>query len=103
MRVPINLDHHAVITVLGAEAGVDNLGHHHQNITTAHDMEEPKDPSLQNKRTITRTMKRRCERHALPTEFIEPPYLKDLNYPMISRNTTGPRSHNHGSQATYKQ
>jgi hypothetical protein len=102
MKVPINLDHHAITTVLNAEAGVDDLAHHHQSITTARSMEEPKDLSLQNKRTITRTMKKRWEHHALLAEFAEPPYLKDSNYPMISRNTTGPRSHNHGSQTTYK-
>jgi hypothetical protein len=31
------------------------------------------------------------------------PYPKDSNYPMISRNMTGPRSHDHGSQITCKQ
>jgi hypothetical protein len=102
MKVPINPDHNAVTTVLDAEAGVNDPGHHHQNVTTAHDMEEPKDLNLHNKRTITKTTKKRWERHALLTEFAEPPYLKVSNYPIINRNTTSPRSRNHGSQTTYK-
>jgi hypothetical protein len=90
MKVPINPDHCAVTTVLGIEAGFEDLDHHQQSITTARGMEEPKDLSLQNKRTITKTTKRRWEHHALLTEFTEPSYLKDSNYPMISRNMTGP-------------
>jgi hypothetical protein len=100
---PINPDHHAVTIVIDIEAGVDDLGRHHQNTTIAHDMKEPEDPSLQNKRTTMKMMKRRWERHALLTEFVEPPYLKGSNYPMINRNMTGPRSHDHGFQTTCKQ
>jgi hypothetical protein len=103
MRVPINPDHHTVTIVLGIEAGVDDLGHHYQNITITHNMKEPEDPSLQNKHTTMKTMKRRWERHALLVEFVEPPYPKDSNYPMISRNTTGPRSRDHGYQTSCKQ
>jgi hypothetical protein len=101
MKAPINPDHPAVTTVLGTEAGVDDLGHHHQNITTVRGTKEPKDPSLPKEHTTTKTTKKRWERHALLTEFAAPPYLKDSNYPMISRNMTGLRSH--GSQTTYKQ
>jgi hypothetical protein len=97
MKVPINPDHHAVTTVLSIEAGVSDLVHHHQSITTARGTKEPKDPSLPNKCTTTKMMKRRWERRALLAEFAEPPYLKDSNYPMTSRNMMGPRSHNHGS------
>jgi hypothetical protein len=103
MKVSINPYHHAVTIVLGAEAGVDDLGHHHQNTTTARGMEETKDLSLQNRHTITKMTKKRWKHHALLAEFAKPPYLKDLNYPIISRNTTGHRIHNHGSQNTYKQ
>jgi hypothetical protein len=103
MKVPINPDHHADTTVLGREAGVSDLGHHHQSIKIARGMKEPEDPSLPNKCTTTKTMKRRWECLALLTEFAEPLYLKDSNYPITSRNMTGPRSHNHGSQTTYKQ
>jgi hypothetical protein len=46
MKAPINLDPHAVTTVLGTEAGVDDLSHHHQSMTTARGMKEPEDPSL---------------------------------------------------------
>jgi hypothetical protein len=99
MRVPINPGHHAITIVLGIEAGVDNPGHHHQNITTAHNMKEPEDPSLQNTHTTMKTTKRRCERHPLLAQFAEPPYPKDSNSPMINRNTMGPKSRDHGSQA----
>jgi hypothetical protein len=103
MKVPINPDHHAVTAVLGTEAGVDDLGHHHQNTTTAQGMKEPEDPSLPNKYTTMKTTKKKWEHHALLAEFAEPPYPKDLNYPMTSRSMTGPRNHSHGSQITYKQ
>jgi hypothetical protein len=103
MKVPINPDHHTVTTVLGTEAGVNDLGHHHQSTTIGYGTKEPEDPSLQNRHTTTKMTKRRWECHALLAEFAEPPYLKDSNYPMTSRNMTSPRSHNHGSQTTYKQ
>jgi hypothetical protein len=92
-----NPDQHAVKIVLGTEAGVDDLGHYHQNTTTARGTKEPEDPSLPNKRTTTKMKKKKWEHHALLTEFVEHPYLKDSNYPMTSRSMTGPRSHNHGS------
>jgi hypothetical protein len=103
MKALINPDHHAVTTVLGTEAGANDLGHRHQNITTVRGMKEPEDPSHPRKHTTTKTTKRRWECHALLVEFTTPPYLKDSNYPMISRNMTGLRSHSHGSQTTYKQ
>jgi hypothetical protein len=59
MKAPINPDHHAIITVLGAEAGVGDLGHHHQNTTTTQGMKEPKDPSLPNKHTTTKMTKKK--------------------------------------------
>jgi hypothetical protein len=97
MKVHINLDHHPVTTVLGAEAGVDDPGHRHQNTTTAQGTEEPEDPSLPIKRTITKMTKMRWELHALLAEFTALPYPKDSNYPMINRNMTDLRSHSHGS------
>jgi hypothetical protein len=72
MKAPINPDHHAVTTVLGTEAGVNDLGHHHQNTTTTRDTKEPEDPSLPNKRTITKMTKKKWEHHALLAEFAEP-------------------------------
>jgi hypothetical protein len=103
MKVHTNPDYHAITTVLGAETGVDEPVHHHQNTTTAQRTEEPKDPSLPGKRMTTKTMKKRWEHHALLAEFATLPYPKDSNYPMISRNMTYLRSHCHGSQTIYKQ
>jgi hypothetical protein len=103
MKAPINPDHHAFTIVLGIEAGVNDLGHHHQNTTTARGTKEPEDPSLPNKRTTTKMTKKKWEHHALLAEFAKPPYLKDSNYPMINRNMTGPRSHSRVSWTTYKQ
>jgi hypothetical protein len=65
MKVHTNLGHHVVTTVVGIGAGVDDLGHCHQNATTAQGTEEPEDPSLPGKRTTTKTMKNRWEHHAL--------------------------------------
>jgi hypothetical protein len=98
MKVHTNPDHHAVTTVLGAEGGVGDLGHHHQNTTTSQGTEEPKEPSLLGKHTTTK----RWEHHALLAEFAALPYPKGSNYPMISRNMTDLRSHSHGSQIIYK-
>jgi hypothetical protein len=103
MKVHTNPDHHAVTAILGAEAGVDDPGHHHQNTKTAQGTEEPKDPSLSGKRMTTKMTKKRWEHHALLTEFAALPYPKDSNYPMISRNMTDLRNHSHGSQTIYTQ
>jgi hypothetical protein len=103
MKSLTNPDHHAVTIVLSTEVGADDLGHYHQNITTVRGMKEPKDPSLPRKHTTMKTTKRRWERHDLLAEFASLPYLKDSNYPMISRNMTDLRSHSHGSQTIYKQ
>jgi hypothetical protein len=103
MKAPTNQDHHAITIVPSTEAGVDDLGHHHQNIITVRGMKEPEDPSLSRKHTTTKTTKRRWERHALLTEFAALPYLKDSNYPMISKNMTDLRNHSHSSQTIYKQ
>jgi hypothetical protein len=54
MKTLINPDHHAVTTVLGTGAGVDDLGHHHQNTTTVCSMKEPEDPSLPRNTTTVR-------------------------------------------------
>jgi hypothetical protein len=102
MKVHTNPDHQAVTIVLGAEAGVDDPGHHHQNTATAQGTKEPKDLSLPRKRTTTKTTKRRWELHALLAEFAALPYPKDSNYPMISRNMMDLMSHSHGSQTIYK-
>jgi hypothetical protein len=101
-KVHVNLDHHAVTTVLGVGAGVDDPGHHHQSTTKAQGTEELKDPILPIRPTITKTMKKRLGHHALLAEFAPLPCPKDSNYPMISRNTTGLRIHSHGSQIIYK-
>jgi hypothetical protein len=103
MKALTNPDHHAVTIVLDIQAGADDLGHRHQKITTVRGMKEPEDPSLPRKRTTTKTTKRRWERHVLLAEFAALSYLRDSNYPMISRNMTDLRSHSHGSQTIYKQ
>jgi hypothetical protein len=109
MKEPTNLDprtkrnHHAITTVLGIEAGVDDQDIHRQGITKAHDMEEAKDPNLQGTRTTTKTMKPRWEHHALLAEFAGHQYPKDLSYPMINRSTMGHKNHNHGYRITCKQ
>jgi hypothetical protein len=97
MKVHTNLDHLAITIVLGAEAEVDDPGHHHQNTTTTQGTKEPKDPSLPRKRTIMKMTKRRWELHALHAEFATLPYPKDSNNPMITRNMTDLRNHSHGS------
>jgi hypothetical protein len=51
-------------------------------------MEEPEDPGLPIRNTITKTMKKRWEHHALLVEFAPHLCPKDSNCPMISRNTT---------------
>jgi hypothetical protein len=66
-------------------------------------MEEPEDPNLPVRHTITKTMKKRWEHHDLLTEFAPPLCPKDPNCPMISRNMMDLRSHSHGSQIIYKQ
>jgi hypothetical protein len=101
--VHTNLDHHAITIVLGARAGVDDLGHHHQSTTTVQGTNEPEDPSLPRRRTTTKTTKIRWELHGLLAEFAALLYPKDLNYPMINRNMMDLRSHSHGSQIIYKQ
>jgi hypothetical protein len=100
---PINLDHHAVTIVLGTEAAVDDLEHHHQNDTEARSMEETEDPGLQAKPTITKMTKKKWGHHALLTEFAPRQYPRVLNYPMISKNMMDPRSHSHGSRIICKQ
>jgi hypothetical protein len=98
-----NQDHHAVTTVLSIEAEVEDQDLHHQDTTTAHGMKEAKDLNLQSTHTTAKTMKRRWERHALLAEFAGALYPKDSSYPMISRNTTDLRNHDHGFQTIYKQ
>jgi hypothetical protein len=90
------------MAVLGTGVAVDDLGHHCQNTTKAQDTEEPKDPGLPSKNTITKTTKKRWEHSALLKEFAPCLYPKDSNYPMISRNMIDLRSHSHGSQITYR-
>jgi hypothetical protein len=103
MKVHTNPDIHAVTIVLGAEAGVYDLGHHHQNTTTAQGTREPEDPGLPGNHTTTKMTKKRWENHALLAEFATLPYPKDSNYLMISKNMTDLRSYSHGSQTIYKQ
>jgi hypothetical protein len=97
------IPNNAITIVLGAEAGVDDPGHYHQNTTTAQGTKEPEEPSLPGKCTTTKTTKKRWEHHVLLAEFTTLPYPNDSNYPMISRNMTDLRSHSHGSQSMYKQ
>jgi hypothetical protein len=80
-----------------------DLGHHHQNTTKAQGTEEPKDPGLPAQHTITKTMKKRWEHHALIEEFAPPLCPKDSNSPMISKSMTDLRNHSHGSQIIHKQ
>jgi hypothetical protein len=98
-----NKDHHAVTIVLGTEAVVDDLEHHHQDDTEARSMEEPKDPGLQTKHKTTKMTKKRWRHRALLTGFAPCQYPRVSNYPMISKNMTDPRSHSHGSRIICKQ
>jgi hypothetical protein len=41
--------------------------------------------------------------HALPAGFAPLQFPRDLNYPMISKNMTDHRNHNHGYQIIYRQ
>jgi hypothetical protein len=61
--------HHAVITVLGAEAEAGDPDLHHHDTTIARDMEEAEGPSLQDICTTTKTTKSRWGLHALLAEF----------------------------------
>jgi hypothetical protein len=98
-----NLGHRAVTTVLDTRVAVDDLGHHRQDTTKAQGTEEPKDPALPPRHTITKTTKNRWEHRTLLAEFAPHLYLKGSNYPMISRITMDLRSHSHGSQIICKQ
>jgi hypothetical protein len=96
------LDHHAITTVLGTRVIADDLGHHRQNIMKAQGMEEPDGPRLPLRHMTTKTIKKRWAHRALLVEFAPHQYPKVSNYPMISKNTTDPRSHHHGSQIIYR-
>jgi hypothetical protein len=98
-----NPGHCAITIVLGIGAAVDDLGHHRQNTTKAQGTEEPEDLRLPARHTITKTMKKRWEHHALLAEFAPHLFPKDSNCLMISRNTTDLRRHSRGSQIIYKQ
>jgi hypothetical protein len=102
-REPTNQDHHDVTIVLGTEAAVDDLEHHHQGDTEAQSMEEPEDPGLQTKHTITKMTKKRWGHHALLTEFAPRQYPRVSNYPMISKNATDLKSRSHGSRIICRQ
>jgi hypothetical protein len=91
-----NQDHHAVTTVLGIEAEVDDLERHHQGDTTVQSIKEPDDPELPTKHMTTKTTKRRWGRHALPRGSASRQYPKVSNYPMISKSMMDLRSHGHG-------
>jgi hypothetical protein len=66
-------------------------------------MKEPKDARLPIRHTTTKMTRKTWEHLALLAEFTSLLFPKDSNYPMISKNTTDLRSHNHGSQIIYKQ
>jgi hypothetical protein len=97
------ISHHAITIVLGTKARVDDHALHHQSTITTHDMKETEDLNLQSTHTTMKTTKRRWEHHALLTEFAGHLYSKDLNYPMISKNTTDLRNHGCGCQIIYKK
>jgi hypothetical protein len=102
-KVRTSLDHHAVTTVLDTRVVADDLGHHRQNTKKAQGVEEPKDPGLPLRHMTTKTMKKRWEHRALLAEILPHQYPKVSNYPMISKNTMDPRSHNHDFQIIYRQ
>jgi hypothetical protein len=102
-KVHTSPDHHAVTTVLGIGVVADDLGHHHQNTTKAQGVEEPEDPGLPLRHMTTKKIKKRWEHRALLAEFTPHQYPKVSNYPMISKNTMDPRSHNHASQIICRQ
>jgi hypothetical protein len=66
-------------------------------------MEEPKDLGLPPGHMTTTMTRKRWAHHALLAEFAPHQYPKVSNYLMISKNTTDPRSHHHGSQIIYRQ
>jgi hypothetical protein len=95
--------HHAVITVLGIEVEVADLGRRHQDDTTVQKTKELDDPELPTEHMTTKMMRRRWRRHALPIGFASRQYPKVSNYPMTNKSTTDLRSHSHGFQIIYKQ
>jgi hypothetical protein len=97
-----SLDHHAVTTVLGTGVVADDLGQYHQNSTKAQRIEEPEDPGLPPGHMTTTIMRNRLAHCALLAEFALHQYPRVSNCPMISKNTTDPRSHHHGSQIIYR-
>jgi hypothetical protein len=103
IKVHTSLDHHAVTIVLGTGVVADDIGQYLQNTTKAQGMEEPEGPGLPPGHMATKTTKMRWAHHALLVKFAPHQYPKVLNYPMISKNTTDPRSHHHGSQIIYRQ
>jgi hypothetical protein len=58
---------------------------------------------MSGKKKIMKTMKKRWARYALPEEFAEREYPKDLNYHTISKIMMGPKNPHYGYQTTYKQ
>jgi hypothetical protein len=68
----------------------------------------PRHGGTRRSRTPTRAYdyeddEKRWAHRALLAEFAPHRYPKVLNYPMISKNMTDPRSHHHGSQIIYRQ
>jgi hypothetical protein len=59
VRDALSQEHHAITIVLGIGAAVDDLEHHHQGDIEARSMEEPEDPGLQTRHTITKPTKKR--------------------------------------------
>jgi hypothetical protein len=90
--------HLAVTIVLGVEAANIDLDRRHQSNTV-----ELEDRSPQTKGVTMKTTKKRWGHHALPVGFAPPQCLRDSSYLMISKNMTGHKNHNHGSQIIYKQ
>jgi hypothetical protein len=84
-KVRTSLDHRTITIVLGTEVEVDDPGHYHQSTTKGQGTEETEDPSLLIRHTITKTMKKRWEHHALLAEFTPRPCPKDSNCPIYDQ------------------
>jgi hypothetical protein len=98
IRKRTSQDRLAVTIVLGTEAAINGLDHHHQNNT-----EEPKDPDLQMKNVTMKTTKKRWGHRALPAGFAPLQFPRYSSYLMINKSTMDRKNHNHGLQIIYKQ
>jgi hypothetical protein len=58
---------------------------------------------MHGKKKITKTMKKKWARYALPEGFAEREYPKDSNYHTISKSMMGHKNPRYSYQTTYKQ